>query len=372
MNWNWQKPDWPDFTYNEHALKEQEEKFLLQSGEFIGAFRHIGADEQDALKIELISDEALKTSEIEGEFLDRASIQASLRRQMGLGGEAARVPPRERGVSEMMVDLYATFDEPLTKASLCRWHTMVMTGAYGVETVGDYRTHEEPMQIVSGAAGREKIHFEAPPSRHVAAEMKKYAGWFNDSAPAGKKPLTALIRSGVAHLYFESIHPFEDGNGRIGRALSEKVLAQALGQPTLIALAYTIERDRKAYYDMLEASNKENEITNWLLWFAETVLEAQKTTMKRVEFFISRARFHDRFRDKLNKRQEKAISRMFREGADGFRGGLSAENYISITGASRATTTRDLQDLVAKGAMTRTGERKHTRYWLCIPSTASD
>jgi Fic family protein len=226
------------------------------------------------------------------------------------------------------------------------------------------------MQIVSGAVGRQKVHFEAPPSDRVKPGMASFIDWFNDSAPEKAGALPALTRAGIAHLYFESIHPFEDGNGRIGRALSEKVLAQNLGQPSLIALAYTIERKRKTYYGMLEASNKDNEITDWLVWFAGTVLEAQRTTMKRVEFYIAKARFYDRFRGKLNERQEKVIARMFREGIDGFKGGLSAENYISITGSPRATTTRDLQDLVAKGALTRTGERRHTRYWLDFADTA--
>ncbi len=139
-----------------------------------------------------------------------------------------------------------------------------------------------------------------------------------------------------------------------------------LGQPSLIALAYTIERRRKAYYEMLEDSNKDNEITPWLVWFAEIILEAQQTTLKRVEFYIAKTRFYDRFHGQFNERQEKVIARMFRKGIDGFKGGLSAENYISVTAAARATATRDLQDLVAKGALTRTGERRYTRYWLLL------
>lgn len=146
--------------------------------------------------------------------------------------------------------------------------------------------------------------------------------------------------------------------------MAEKSLAQNLNQPTLIALAYTIERKRKAYYDALEHNNKSVEITDWLVYFAETVLEAQDNTNKRVEFYVAKTRFYERLRDQLNDRQQKAVARMFKEGIDGFKGGLSAENYISITRASRATATRDLQDLVAKGALTRTGELRHTRYHL--------
>ena len=196
--------------------------------------------------------------------------------------------------------------------------------------------------------------------------MERYIDWFNRSAPDGPKPLPALTRAGLAHLHFESIHPFEDGNGRIGRALSEKALAQCLGQPSLIALAYTIERHRKRYYEMLELSNKENEVTDWLIWFAETILEAQALSLKRVDFHIAKARFYETFRGRLNERQQKAIARMFREGIDGFKGGLSAENYMTMTGASSATTTRDLQTLVEIGALTRAGERRYTRYFLSL------
>src|SRR5258705_7667293 len=157
-----------------------------------------------------------------------------------------------------------------------------------------------------------------------------------------------MTRAGIAHLYFVCIHPFEDGNGRIGRALAEKSLAQNLGQPSLIALAYTIERKRKDYYAELERNNKDTEISSWLKYFANTVLEAQSNTLKRVDFYVAKAKFYERLRGKLNERQEKAVARMFREGIDGFKGGLSAEKYIGITRASRATATRDLQDLVEK------------------------
>ena len=364
MVWNWQRSGWPEFTYDSAVLEPLESQFLLRSGEFIGAFKHIGPDDRDILKIELISDEALKTSEIEGEFLDRDSVQSSLRRQFGLGTEARRVPPAERGIAEMMVDLYKNFAEPLRHETMWDWHKMIMSGHRGIGDVGCYRTHAAPMQVVSGAIHDPKVHFEAPPSSRMKSEMAAFVRWFNETAPGGKHPLPALTRAGIAHLYFVSIHPFEDGNGRIGRALAEKSLAQNLRQPTLIALAYTIERERKAYYAALERSNKNIEITNWLTYFAETILEAQRNTIKRVDFYVAKAKLYERFRGQMNERQEKVVARMFREGIDGFKGGLSAENYIRIARTSRATATRDLQDLVAKGALTKTGELRHTRYHL--------
>jgi Fic family protein len=364
MPWNWQQPDWPDFTYDRAALEPLERQFLLQSGEFIGACKHIGADDQETLKIELIGDEAVKTSEIEGELLNRDSVQSSLRHQFGLGVERPGVRPAERGISRMMVDLYRTFAAPLTGKTMFDWHSMLLGGGSLIGVIGGYRTHAEPMQVVSGPDYERTVHFEAPPSTRVPDEMKRFIAWFNDTAPSGKAPLPALTRAGIVHLYFVCIHPFEDGNGRIGRALAEKSLAQNLGQPSLIALAYTIERKRKDYYAALERNNKENEISDWLMYFANTVLEAQNNTIKRVDFYIAKAKLYERLRGQLNERQEKVIARMFREGIDGFKGGLSAENYISISNASRATATRDLQDLVEKGALTRTGELRYTRYHL--------
>jgi len=367
MRWNWQQPDWPEFRYDPAALEPLEKRFLLSCGEFIGAVRHVGEDDRNLLKIELISEEALKTSAIEGEILNRDSVQSSLRQQFGLGGDKRRVPPAERGIAEMMVHLYDTFAAALNQETMFAWHRMLIGERRDIQVIGGYRTHAEPMRVVSGSIHHPKIHFEAPPSGSMAAEMAGFVAWFNRTAPGGVHPLPALTRAGMAHLYFVSIHPFEDGNGRIARALAEKSLAQNIEQPTLIALAYTIERARKAYYDMLERSNKENEITAWLVYFAETVLEAQRNTLRRLEFYLAKARLHDRLRGRVNARQEKALDRMFRAGIDGFEGGLSAENYISITKAARATATRDLQDLVTKGGLIRTGQLRHTRYHLNIP-----
>jgi Fic family protein len=364
MTWNWEKPDWPNFAYDSTALEPLEKQFLLRSGEFIGAFRHIGADDQDALKIELIGDEAVKTSEIEGEILNRDSVQSSLRHQFGLGAEKPGIPSAERGIAEMMVDLYRGFANALADHTMFDWHRMLLSGDRSIRVIGGYRTHTDAMQVVSGPIHKRNVHFEAPPSSRVTDEMKHFVTWFNDTGPRGKTPLSPLTRAGIAHLYFVCIHPFEDGNGRIGRALAEKSLAQNLGQPSLIALAWTIERSRKDYYAALERNNKATGITDWLEYFANTVLEAQNNTIRRVDFYVAKAKFYAMHRGTLNARQEKVVARMFREGIDGFKGGLSAENYISITGTSRATATRDLQNLVEKGALTRIGELRHTRYQL--------
>ncbi|MUO80329.1 DUF4172 domain-containing protein [Agrobacterium vitis] len=368
MQWNWQRPDWPNFSYDIENMALLEQRFLQSSGEVIGAVRHFSDDDSNQLRIELLSDEAIKTSEIEGEFLDRASVQSSLRRQFGLNTDNRPVRPQERGIAEMMADVYKNWSGPLQHEDLFQWHSMLMAGNRYIETIGAYRRHTDAMQIVSGRLDKPIIHFEAPPSRQVAAEMTLFIDWFNRSGPGGATPLSALTRAAIGHLYFESIHPFEDGNGRIGRALAEKSLAQNIGQPSLISLAFTIERDRKAYYCELESHQRKLDINGWLLYFSQTVLKAQQATIDRIAFFIQKAKFYDRFRDRFNERQEKVIARIFREGIAGFKGGLSAENYISITATSRATATRDLQHLVEIGAFTRTGERRHTRYTLQLQS----
>ena len=203
-----------------------------------------------------------------------------------------------------------------------------------------------------------KIHFEAPPSARMKEEMSDFFDWF------GKSRLSALTKAGLAHLWFVSIHPFENGNGRIARALCEKCFASALGQPSTLALSRQIEKDRKDYYQALEDNNKELEVTQWLVWFAQKALEAQRYSIAMIHHLIAKARMMDGLRGELNPRQEKALLRLFESGQEGFAGGLSAQNYIAITGAAEATATRDLRDLVAKGALRRTGERKSTRYWL--------
>ena len=274
------------------------------------------------------------------------------------------MPAAERGIARMMVDLYEHFAVPLTDGVLHGWNEMILARGRSAPFVGVYRTQADAMQMVSGPVQSRSVHFEAPPSEVVPAEMRRFIGWFNATAPQGTAPLPPLTRAGLAHLYFVCIHPYEDGNGRIARALSEKSLAQSLGHPSLIALAYTIERDRKDYYAALERNNKDMQVTDWLTYFVTLVLGAQVNTLRRVDFFIAKARFHERLRGQFNERQAKAVARLFREGIDGFKGGLSAENYITITGTSRATATRDLHDLVEKGALTRTGALRHTRYAL--------
>lgn len=339
-----------------------ESQFLARSGQLVGASQHLGEDDQESQRIDWLSNEAMETSAIEGEVLDRDSVQSSVRRQFGLKTDNRRSGPREAGIAEMMVALFRDFDAPLSDTGLFDWHRMIMNGRRDLEAIGDWRQHTEPMQVVSGAVYDPKIHYEAPPSDAMSAEMKVFIKWFEDS-----RELPALTRAGIAHFYFVCVHPFEDGNGRIGRAIAEKALAQSLGRPSLIALSQMIARQQRGYYDALEAANRSLEITPWLLWFGDTVLEAVTLSQHKLTRLIDKVKMFDRLRGLLNARQEKALLRLFRAEPEGFVGGLSAANYRQITGASAMTATRDLTDLVSKGSLRKTGERRYTRYFLDLP-----
>jgi Fic family protein len=362
--WNWQQMDWPGFRFDRERLVALEEAFLRRAGDFSGSFRHLEADARELLGVEMLSEEAVRTSEIEGEILNRESVQSSIGRQFGLATDARRIPLAEQGISELMVELHRDFAVPLDEGRLCRWHGLLMNGRRDLEAVGRFRAGGDPMQVVSGPIHEPIVHFEAPPSAAVPGEMRRFLEWYARTGPGGPDRLPILTRAGICHLYFVSIHPFEDGNGRLARALSEKCLAEGLGHAVLLALSATIHRGRKEYYRMLEISNKRNEITDWLVYFAQTILAAQADAQRWVEFLIEKTRLFDRLRGRWNARQEKVLVRMTREGPNGFRGGLSAENYLRITGTSRATATRDLQDLVEIGALMRSGVLKGTRYRL--------
>ncbi|RKE79438.1 Fic family protein [Rhizobium sp. AG855] len=364
MAWNWELEGWPAFAWRPERLKAREQAFIENAAIAVGTMRHLGQGDREDLVIELLSSDAMSTSAIEGEVLDRESVQSSLRRQLGMSAASLRSRPAEAGIAEMMADLYRHPLTPITEERLFEWHRMVMNGRRDITSIGAYRGHDEPMQIVSGAFGRQHVHFEAPPSERLTLEMGRLLAWLERTSPDGDEPLAALARAGIAHLWFESIHPFEDGNGRIGRAIAENILARAISTPTFSALSKSLLKHRRDYYAMLEAASTTLDIDAWLSWFADRALEAQNSADDLVRFLIEKTRLMDRLRGALNDRQEKVLLRMLAEGPDGFVGGLSAGNYATITGAAPSTITRDLSDLVEKGALLRDGERKATRYRL--------
>lgn len=269
-----------------------------------------------------------------------------------------------KGAGELMVDVRETFAELLTEEKLFSRHKILFGKGKNIVT-GAWRKHKRPMRVISGAIGKEKIHFEAPPSSAVAEEMKQFILWFNNTAPLGTTPIkNAPVRAAVAHLYFESIHPFEDGNGRIGRAVAEKALYQTVGRPLMLSLSRTIEADKNTYYKTLEYVQKNNEVTAWIQYFVQLCLDAQKDTFLIIDFILKKMQFLDRFKELLNDRQLKVIQKMLDAGPEEFAGRMNARKYIFITKASKATATRDLQHLLEKGVLVVEGGGRNTRYAL--------
>lgn len=357
--WNWQQQDWPEFTYDSTALAALEQAFLYKAGFLLGVYQHATTQDQPYIVVDMLSEEAIKTSEIEGEYLSRDSVQSSIKRDFGLDTTTTKIPAAEQGIADMMVNLYQTFSGNLSDRCLFDWHTMLTNGRDDLRAIGTYRTHPEAMQVVSGYLHERTVHFEAPPSAQIPAEMKAFIAWFNQS----RTSMPPLTRAGIAHLYFVCIHPFEDGNGRIARAIATKALSQSVAQPLLLSLSTSIQHKRKEYYSTLERNNKQLDITDWLIYFANTVLQAQEYTQATLEFLLAKTKLYDRARNHMNPRQEKALERVLRTGVAGFEGGLSAKKYMAITQASASTATRDLQYLVDKKILRRTGERKSTRYY---------
>jgi Fic family protein len=367
MVYNWQQPDWPEFTYDLQEIEDLLFAFAEEAGHMSGILKALPEAIQIEAMLNMMVSEAVKTSEIEGEYLSRPDVISSIRNNLGLNKEQEPVKDiKARGAGELMVAVRNSFAAPLTNETLCLWHKMLMSQATGI-TPGAWRTHQEPMQVVSGAIGKEKIHFEAPPSAQVSAEMEKFIAWFNDTAPGAKNEIKkAPVRAAIAHLYFESIHPFEDGNGRIGRAIAEKALSQTIGRHVLLSLSQSIEADKKSYYLALEWAQRSNEITDWMKYFVKTTVQAQLEAKRIIDVTLKKTRFFDLFKNKLNRRQLKVIIKMLETEPKGFEGGMNATKYISITKASKATATRDLQLLAGLGIFVPEGGGRSTRYSLNI------
>lgn len=350
MSYNWQQKNWPEFTYDLSRVEEKLYLFSEKIGLVSGVLKALPEHTQLSAFIDTMVAEAIKTSEIEGEYLSRNDVMSSIRNNLGLNDKPEPVPDKKaKGIGQLMVDVRNTFSASLDQETLFSWHSMLL-GTDNKIKAGQWRNSAEPMQVVSGTYGKEKVHFEAPPSDRVPEEMQQFITWFNTTAPGGKAPIIqAPVRSAIAHLYFETIHPFEDGNGRIGRAVAEKALSQGIGRPALLALSKTIEADKAAYYEALKTAQRSNEITAWITWFVDVVIAAQSDAEQQIYFTLKKAKFFDRFRDQLSARQLKVIIRMLEEGPGGFEGGMNARKYASITQVSKATATRDLQDLVEQG-----------------------
>ena len=368
MSYNWEQSDWPTFTYKEGKAGKILLDFLMKSGQMSGVLTGLAEGNQTELLMEMMVVEAIKTSEIEGEFLSRPDVMSSIKKNLGIHEEQPLLvkDQRAKGIAKLMIKVRSEYAQDLTEEMLFEWHELLMEGNRYVRA-GQWRADSSPMQVVSGAIGKEIVHFEAPPSGRVPAEMAAFISWFNKTAPNKAETINnPLIRSAITHLYFESIHPFEDGNGRIGRALAEKALHQGLGHATLISLSSVIEEKKNEYYKALKSGQSSNEISDWLDYFAETVFHAQLSAEQLVNFTLQKVKFFDRYKNELNARQMKAINRMLAEGPAGFEGGMTAKKYMAITNASKATATRDLQALVELGVFLPQGGGRSVSYDLVL------
>lgn len=370
----WQQPRWPELTLDYQRAGPALSDARRMQGVIEGKAQAIGLERDGQIAREVMEAEVIATAAIEGERLDPAAVRSSVMRRLGL----ASTGPHDRSVDGLVGvinDAASGFEAPLDDDRLYRWQSALFPGGTsGIRriAVGRYRDHEAPMQIVSGPPDKEVVHYEAPPSHQVAAEMTRFLDWFarTTPAPAYRPEIDGLARAAIAHLWFESIHPFEDGNGRIGRAIVDMAIAQDhRGAVRLYSLSRQLLESRGGYYDALNAAQRgTGDATEWVVWFAQQYSLACERSSKVIDRAIEKARFWaDHASIELNERQRKVLQRLLDDGDGGFLGGLNAEKYIKITSTSKPSATRDLADLVRVGLLWTTGQGKAMRYYVNVP-----
>ncbi|MEZ2296996.1 Fic family protein [Variovorax sp. RCC_210] len=369
----WQTKKWPRFEVDAQALQPALSAARLAQGRMLGVASNLQLVDLAELQLDEWSREAIATAQIEGETLQVNSVRASAARRLGLT-PASRIPRDER--TEATLDIVeaalARWNEPLAEATLFDWHAALFpTGRSGITRIvtGGYRVHEDPMQIVTPRLGKpDTVHYEAPPSRDVPAHMRALLDWFE--AGRAQPGIDDIVRSALAHLWFETIHPFEDGNGRIGRALSDLALAQDLrSSQRLFSMSQQLWLDRSGYYSQLQAASAQGDmdVTAWVHWFAGCVEKACLSTVAHIQAAGAKSGFWaalNAAHPELASSQRKVLNKLYDAGPGGFLGGMSTEKYGAIAGVSRATAYRELTELVAAGLLERTGQGKATRYAL--------
>ena len=360
--YNWQIEKWAEFVYNEEIISSNALKFAELSGEIFGVFKTFNSAKQQNEILDIMISEAVKTSEIEGEMLSREDVRSSFLKKLGLSTIKNIKDKRAENIAFLMWEVRTNFQEKLTEKMLKNWHAMLFNNSKYINA-GIYRKGEEAMQIVSGAWGKEKVHYEAPPSVRVPQEMKNFVKWYNKFKP-NANITKIIIKAAITHLYFESIHPFEDGNGRIGRALIEKCLSESLERQIIMSISQMIEKNRNKYYAELNKVQTTLEINSWLLYFSQLLIDAQQNALEILDFSVKKTQFFDKHKKIMNDRQTKAINKMLDAGKDGFEGGMTAKKYISIAKTTKATATRDLQELVENGVLLQNLAGRSTSYML--------
>jgi Fic family protein len=374
----WQFPTWPEFRWDSAVLLKLLGDCRFQQGSLLAQMRELGFEVQQQARAEVLIEEALKTSEIEGVRLDTRAVRSSVARRLGLpsAGLAEVNNPLADGVVEILIDATQNHGRKLTAERLFGWHAALFpTGYSGMHKiqVADWRDDREgPMQVVSGPMGREKVHYQAPPADSLKDEMKRFFLWWNKN----RNEMDGILRAGVAHLWFVSVHPFDDGNGRIARTLTDMALAQDENLATrCYSLSSQIMAERDAYYKVLERTNKKDgDISEWLKWFLACMSRAILSSNRLLSNVMQKARFWKRHaQTDLNDRQRKAINRLLDAGPGGFEGGLTNRKYAGVTHVSRATAQRELADLVNKGILRpNPGGGRSVSYGLVWNGTRND
>ena len=373
MKYIWQCSAWPRLTCNSDSLLPVLGQARLAQGNFIGCVKRLGFKLGEEAQVNILTEEAIKTAAIEGERLNPKMVRSSVARHLGLS--AAGLGPTTRsidGLIEVILDGTQNYEKQLSARRLKAWHAALFpaghSGLYKIK-VGRWRG-KNPMRIVSGPIGREKIHFEAPPGETVEAEMRNFFSWWKSSF----QTTDGLLRAGFAHFYFVTIHPFEDGNGRIARALTDIALAQDEKlKIRYYSLSSQIMEERRAYYDILEKCSKagSTDITDWLIWFLGCYRRAVKKSDKIIGNVLAKADFWQKHaRTELSKRQKKVLDRILEAGPGNFVGGLTTRKYVSIAKTSRATAFREISDLLEKKILRQLpGKGRSVRYDLIWPKT---
>lgn len=374
----WQRPDWPHFTFDSNAALPDLGEAHRALGELEGRAQAIGLAQAREVTLQAFSKEVVATAAIEGETLAADVVRSSVMRRLGLSDDGV-VDRRVDALVDIINDALTSINEPLDEDRLCRWQSALFPGGTsGIHriAVGRYRDHDDPMQIVSGRPGREVVHYTAPPSRQVRAEMQRFLAWFAETKPTDlarperrTTPLDGLVRAAMAHLWFESIHPFEDGNGRLGRAVMDLALAQHQGGSIrLYSLSGQLLSSRKAYYDQLNrAQCGDMDVTGWVCWLVQQFAAACHHASAVIDNALLKRAFWEAHAGQLtHERQRKVVQRLLDDGDGGFLGGLNAEKYMKMTGASKATATRDLQALTAHGLLRTVGAGRALRYYVNV------
>ena len=362
--YNWQHKDWPNFHHQAEALAEPLKNLSDVLQPLLNKVRSLPEEDRRRYFIEVLVAEAQETSKIEGEFVSREDLRSSILNHLYLGNYKKTVRDlRAVGIGKLLATVAANFSNDITESTLKYWHQILFNRLPSLNIIGDYRVSKEPMQIVSGPDYDLTIHYEAPPSAKVPKEMVKMVASL-DLSQHPDRLLDYVLRAGISHPYFESIHPFQDGNGRIGRAMIDHLMSQGVGFAIPFSISQVFADNEKEYYAQLNAASRTLDLERWLVFFVETVITAISNANEQVSFLLAKTVFFDRFEDQLNDRQTKLIRRLFDAGPEGFQGGLSAKNYERLTRASKSTATRELTELTEMGALVRIGAGRATRYEL--------